>query len=125
MKRSALVAASSIASPTTCPVNASTATATQATDARPFQEIPGPNLFARLFGKNRSLFRSKRSIANYFEWLVDLHKRYGPLVKEDARQVFASDGRQALHCTAPRDNATLSSDERNEPRAWKPVPIFS
>ncbi|KAK6737262.1 hypothetical protein RB195_019762 [Necator americanus] len=54
--------------------------------------------------------QSKRSIAQYYDWLVDLHKHYGPIAKvdqgfgrgcvvhvfnpEDAREVFASDGRQ-------------------------------
>ncbi|KAK6037147.1 hypothetical protein COOONC_25348, partial [Cooperia oncophora] len=106
-----LLAASSLTSSSTCPVSASTAAAGLATKTRTFKEIPGPNVFARLFGKkNRSLFRSKRSIANYFDWLVYLHARYGSIVKveqgfgrgavvhvfdpEDARQVFASDGRQ-------------------------------
>ncbi|KHJ94332.1 hypothetical protein OESDEN_05737 [Oesophagostomum dentatum] len=66
-------------------------------------------LFPDYSGKSRTLFRSKRSISNYYDWLVDLHQRYGPLVKvnqglgrgyvvhvfdpEDARQVFATDGR--------------------------------
>lgn len=81
-----------------------------AAQPRPFKEIPGPNTFSRLFGRNRSLFRSRRSIADYYSWLVDLRKRYGSIIRvdqgfgqgavvhvfdpEDARHVFASDGRQ-------------------------------
>nr|CDJ81012.1 Cytochrome P450 domain containing protein [Haemonchus contortus] len=110
MKRSVAVAASNAKSVLNCPISASAAIAVQESEAHPFEEIPGPNLFKRHFGRDRTVFRSKRSIANYFQWLVDLHKRYGPIVKveqgfgrgavvhvfdpEDARRVFASDGRQ-------------------------------
>ncbi|KAK5980493.1 Unspecific monooxygenase [Trichostrongylus colubriformis] len=110
MKRCVGVAASSVTSTSSCPITASTAEIRQASKPRSFEEIPGPDVSARLFGRDRSLFRSKRSIANYFEWLVDLHTRYGSIVRveqgfgrgavvhvfdpEDARQVFASDGRQ-------------------------------
>ncbi|RCN29027.1 unspecific monooxygenase [Ancylostoma caninum] len=108
MKRSASAVASTVAS-SACPVAGVSANA-KVTNARPFEEIPGPTILSRLFGKNRVLFRSRHSIAHYYDWLVDLHKRYGPLVRvnqglgrgyvvhvfdpEDSRQVFASDGRQ-------------------------------
>ncbi|EPB79790.1 unspecific monooxygenase [Ancylostoma ceylanicum] len=118
MKRSASAVASTVAS-SACPVAGVSANA-KAKCARPFEEIPGPTISSRLFGKNRVLFRSRHSIAHYYDWLVDLHKRYGPIVRvnqgfgrgyvvhvfdpallrnasqlpEDSRQVFASDGRQ-------------------------------
>ncbi|VDM78959.1 unnamed protein product [Strongylus vulgaris] len=107
MKRCASSAASTITSSSTCPVAGAPASSTT---IRSFEEIPGPSTISRILGKNRSLIRSKKSIAHYYDWLVDLHKCYGPIVKvnqgfgrgyvvhvfdpEDARQVFASDGRQ-------------------------------
>ncbi|RCN36156.1 unspecific monooxygenase [Ancylostoma caninum] len=118
MKRSASAVASAIAS-SACPVAGVPANA-KATNVRPFEEIPGPTISSRLFGRNRVLFRSRHSIAHYYDWLVDLHKRYGPLVRvnqgfgrgyivhvfdpEDSRQVFASDGRQPF--TVPLQETT-------------------
>ncbi|WKX97369.1 hypothetical protein Q1695_013207 [Nippostrongylus brasiliensis] len=77
---------------------------------RPFSEIPGPNVLSRIRNLNRSFLKGMRSVAEYQDWLVALHNRYGSIVKvkqvfggdpvvhvfdpEDARKVFASDGRQ-------------------------------
>ncbi|KAJ1357404.1 hypothetical protein KIN20_015539 [Parelaphostrongylus tenuis] len=85
----------------------------QRASIRQFEEIPGPTTFSRLFDKNRrTLFRRNSAISDYFDWLVELHNRYGSIVKvhrgfgrgyivhifdpEDARKVFAADGRQPL-----------------------------
>ncbi|VDP55221.1 unnamed protein product [Heligmosomoides polygyrus] len=57
MKRCAIAATSTVASSATCPMGSSSSSTVvdSAAQPRPFKEIPGPNTFSRLFGRNRYL----------------------------------------------------------------------
>lgn len=63
MKRGVSAVASTVTS-SACPVTGVSVKA-KLTNARPFEAIPGPTIFSRVFGKNRVMFKSKLDLLNH------------------------------------------------------------
>ncbi|CAD6197784.1 unnamed protein product [Caenorhabditis auriculariae] len=94
-----------------CPFSSDTPKEEAPTDPKPFKDIPGPSAMP-IFGSQTNLknnFVDDTTVQNYFDALVKMNQKYGPIVKEslgygrgdvvhifdpeDAKEVFNNDGK--------------------------------
>ncbi|PAV89566.1 hypothetical protein WR25_11054 [Diploscapter pachys] len=109
MKSSHSIRSLSSVAASQCPVHQTSASTSEAKlKIRPFSEIPGPKEIP-IFGSSHNIFKNDKKIQNYLNYLVELHDKYGNIVKEslgagkgyvvhvydpeDSRTVFQSDGK--------------------------------